>query len=260
MAKYQQIGLGTYKLQDEECIEIINSGLELGYRQIDTAQLYHNQIQISQGIKLSKIPREEIFIISKISNSNIHKLKISESVELIKKELDTNYIDLILLHNPVKNYEKAWEELIRCQTPLNIMNIGVSNFKITNLETIITKTNINPWLNQIELNIFNQQEKLIEFNKSKNILTQSHTTLTKTNLLNNKDLICLGNMLELSPSDTMFKFVLDMGIGILPKTTNLLHLKKNFELIETKKIFDTNFYLKNKDLINNFDIKYQIYK
>ncbi len=259
MALYQQIGIGTYRLQDEQCTHIIKSGLELGYRQIDTAQLYRNHTQISQGIKLSGIPREEIFIQSKISNSNIRKLKIAESVDLIKKELGVDYIDLILLHNPVKNYEPAWEDLIRCKTQLNVKNIGVSNFEIDHLEKIISNTNISPWLNQIELNIFNQQNELIKFNNSHNILTQSHTTLTKSNLLGDGDLIGLADMIGLDPSETMFKFVLDQGIGILPRTSNQLHLEQNFKLGEMKKIFDLNFNLLNADLIKKFDISYKIY-
>jgi 2,5-diketo-D-gluconate reductase A len=262
MASYQQIGLGTYKLQDNICLDIIKNGLELGYRQIDTAQLYHNHTYISMGIKLSNVPREEIFIISKISNSNIRKLKIAESIDLIKKELDTDYIDLILLHNPVKNYENGWEDLIRCQIPQNIKNIGVSNFESNHLDKIISQTNITPWLNQIELNIFNQQDKLIQYNKSKGIITQSHTTLTKSNLLNNKELIELADIVGLSPSNThilMFKFVLDKGIGILPRTSNFTHLEQNLNLGKMKKIFDLNFNLANSDLIKKFDIGYKIY-
>ena len=131
---YQLVGLGTYKLQDEQCSQIIKFGLELGFRQIDTAQLYHNHTNIAQGISLSGVSREDIFIISKIHNSNIKKLKIAESIDNIKKELDTNYIDLILLHNPVKNYQNAWEELVRCKEHMRIKNIGVSNFDINNLE------------------------------------------------------------------------------------------------------------------------------
>lgn len=259
MAKYQQIGIGTYKLQDELCTRVIKSGLELGYRQIDTAQLYHNHEQISTGIKLSGVPREEIFLISKIHNSNIKKNKISESVDLIKKELGIDYIDLILLHNSVKGYELAWDELIRIQTHMNVRHIGVSNFNINHLESIISKTNIVPFINQIELNIFNQQEELIKYNKSQNIITQSHTTLTKGNLLNNIDLINLSNKIGLSSASTMFKFVLDQDIGILPKTTNFTNLKSNYELINMEKIFDQDFLTTNEDLIKKLDIKYHIY-
>ena len=260
MAEYQLIGLGTYRLQDELCTNIVKYGLELGYRQIDTAQLYHNHHEIFNGIKLSGISREDIFIISKIHNKNIKKLKISESIDLIKKELDTNYMDLILLHNPVKNYENAWEELIRVKTHMNVKHIGVSNFDIEHLEKILLKTNIKPFLNQIELNIFNQRKKLIAYNELHGIHTQSHTTLAKSNLLNNSDLISISELVGLEPPDTMFKFILDMDIGILFKTSNLSHLEHNYKLNKMKKIFDIDFYNRNKDILKKIDIGYSLYK
>lgn len=255
---YQLVGMGTYRLQNDVCTQIIKSGLELGYRQIDTAQLYHNHTNISQGISLSGVPREDIFIISKIHNSNIKKLKIAESIDNIKKELDTNYIDLILLHNPVKNYQEAWSELIRCKEHMGIKNIGVSNFNINDLENIIKQTNIPPYLNQIELNIFNQQKKLIEYHNGQKIITQSHTTLTKSNLLNDKDLVKYANELNYTPSELMYKFVLNQNIGILPRTSNQDHLISNYKLIENlscKNIFNQT----NIDKINKFDIGYKIY-
>ena len=247
---YNIIGLGTYKLQGEQCIDIIKTGLELGYRQIDTAQLYHNHIEISTGIKMSNIPREDIFLISKIHNTNIKKLKIAESIDLIKKELDTEYIDLILLHNPVKNYELAYEELLRCKNHCNIKNIGVSNFDINNLNNIISKTNITPYLNQVELNLFNQKKELIDFHNNNNIITQSHTTLTNGDLLYDNKLLNLANSLNITPPQVMFHYVLNQNIGIIPKTTNKKHLLENLNLL------NNNYIINNVD---SFDIKYKIY-
>ena len=257
VAQYQLVGLGTYKLQDDLCTQIIKSGLELGYRQIDTAQLYHNHEYIAMGITQSCIPRTDLFIQSKIHNSNIRKLKISESVEQIKKELNTDYLDLILLHNPVKNYDKAWEELVRSQSHLNIRYIGVSNFDIEHLDNIISSTGIIPWLNQIELNIFNQQTKLIEYNKSKQIITQSHTTLTKSSLLDDKKLGLFANQLDVTVPELMFRYVLEQEIGILPRTSNFEHLVLNYN--KTKNILSNPIIdYSNIDLIN-FDIGYKIY-
>jgi 2,5-diketo-D-gluconate reductase A len=259
MGTYQLVGLGTYKIQDEQCTQIVKTGLEIGYRLIDTAQLYRNHNFVSQGIKLSGIPRTDIFITSKIHNSNIKKLKISDAINEIKKELDTDYIDLILLHNPVKNYEKAWEELIRCKEQLNIKHIGVSNFYEEELNRIILNTGIIPWLNQIELSIFNQQKNLIIYNNSKGIITQAHTTLTKGNLLNNSDINKWSNQLNISIPELMFKYVLDQGIGILPRTSKNENLHFNFNLLYKPKLFDDNFNNLNKIILSNFDIKYKIY-
>ena len=264
MASYQLVGLGTYKLQDLQCVQIISQGLKLGYRLIDTAQLYKNHNQIAQAIGISGVSREEIFIQSKIHNSNIKKLKIAESIGEIKKELETDYIDLILLHNPVLNYEKAWEELIRCQNHLNIKYIGVSNFGIGHLDQIIGMTGINPWLNQIELNLFNQQDELIKHNQTNNIIIQSHTTLTKKNKMSEPELVELAGQIGIQVHELMYRFVLDQNIGILPTTTNLVHLEENFNLkinLENNlpKLFDINFFDKHKDMIKKFNIRYHIY-
>ncbi len=260
MASYNLVGIGTYWLNGDNCVQIIKSGLELGYRQIDTAQLYHNHKDIANGIKQSKIPREEIFLQSKIHNSNIRKLKIVESVDLIKKELNTDYLDLILLHNPVKNYENAWKELIMCQNQLNIKYIGVSNFYEDHLEKIINKTEIVPWLNQIEVNLFNQQNNLIEYNKNKGIITQSHTTLTNKNMLNDEELIKFSKQIDKSVAEIMFKFVLEQNIGILPRTSQNKNLELNYNLLfNEEKIFTNDFIKLNYSKIKLFDIKYRIY-
>ena len=257
---YQLVGLGTYKLDNSTCTQIVKSGLEIGYRLIDTAQLYQNHSQVSEGIKLSGIPRTDIFITSKIHNSNIRKCKIAESIDLIKKELDTDYLDLILLHNPVKNYEKAWVELINCKEHLNIKHIGVSNFYEPELDKIIGNTGIIPWLSQIELNIFNQQKDLIEYNNSKGIITQAHTTLTRGNLLNEPELIKFSQINNYKPVEIMYKYVLDQGIGILPTTLNILKLKSNYEILfNDKKIFTEKFIISNSNTVNLFDKKIRFY-
>lgn len=260
-ADYQLIGLGTYKLVGNDCVQIIKTGLEIGYRLIDTAQLYKNHQDIKEGIVQSGISRTEIFITSKIHNKNITKLNISESISDIRTELGTDYLDLILLHNPVKNYELAWRELIMCQNHLNIRYIGVSNFYSEHLDTIIKKTNIKPWLNQIELNIFNQQTQLINYNKELNIHTQSHTTLTRNNLLTNENLCDFASELNLSVPELMFRYVREQDIGILPRTSNLEHLRTNWDTFAKSniKIFNTEFLEKNKSRIKLFDIKYKLY-
>ena len=259
MREYNLVGLGTYRLQGDQCVQIIKSGLELGYRQIDTAQLYQNQNEIAQGIKLSGISRSDIFIQSKISNSSIKKKKIAESIDQILKELDTGYLDLLLLHNPVKNYELAWDELIRCQTKFNIRYIGVSNFDQDNLDLIIGKSGVIPWLNQIQSNIFNQHVKLIDYNKKLGILTQSHTTLTKSSLTSDPNLVNWSNQIGMPVPDLMFKYILDQGIGILPRTSDSTHLESNYNLGISPILFDKQFVKDNEQIIKSFDIGYSIY-
>ncbi len=251
------IGLGTYKLNDKLCTDIINNGLQIGYRLIDTAIMYNNHKDIATGIFLSKINRNDIFIISKIDNKNIRKVNIAEATDNIIKELEltSSYIDLILLHYPVKNYDKAWKDLIYCKEHYNIKNIGTSNFEMEHLDTIIKQTNIKPYINQIQLNIFNQNKYLIEYHNINNIITHAHTTLTKSNLLYN-DLITNYSYNKNIDNDVfMYKFVLDQNIGILCKTTNIKHLNKNYLLKNMNKIFYDNDYLEYLSI----DIQYKVF-
>lgn len=256
MNGYQQIGLGTYNLYDELCTEIVKNAINIGYSLIDTAQLYKNHTFIKDGINLSNKTRDDIFITSKVHNRNIIKKRIPESIDLIKKELETDYIDLILLHNPTKNYIEGWQELIRCQNHFNIKYIGTSNFNVSNIEEIEKITGIIPSLNQIEYNIFNQQNELVNYLNEKNILIQSHTGLTRKTKIYDQQLNNLSIKYTMSPIFMMNKFILQNNIGIIPKTTNIDHLKENFnilnkqnlnnEIMEELKKFDEQFSLFKK--------------
>ena len=232
---YHQIGIGTYKLQDDICFEIVKQGLEYGYRLIDTAQLYGNHKQVADGIKMSGIPRSDIFITTKIHNKNIRNLTIAESIDQMMKELDTQYLDLILLHNPVKNYDLAYAELIRCQTHFNIKNIGVSNFLCNHLEQIQKLTSVRPYLNQIELNVLNKQIDLTKYHKDSGIITQSHTNI-KTHL-NSTELISISsNVLNkcklATPTEYLLSYPIKENIGIIPGTSSVEHLKQNYDFYQ----------------------------
>ncbi len=251
----QPISLGTYRLKDEQCVQIVKSGLELGYRQIDTAELYKNHEQVAQGINLSGIPRESIFITSKIFNHNITKLKIPESVDKIKKELGLSYIDLILLHNPVKNYESAWATLIQNQIHQDIRFIGTSNFGLEHLESIKNLTGIKPYLNQIELSIWNHPtQELLDYHKSNNIIIQAHSIFTNNMKTLEPELVNLASNLNSNRYKVMLKYLLNQNINVVTGTTSLTHLKDNLDWVSEPNILIDN------NLVKIFDCNYRIYK
>ncbi len=181
-------GIGTYTLTDKSCFEIISNALNIGYRMIDTAELYGNGQQIAQAIKSvesNNIHRDDIWITSKIHNRDQRKLNIAAGIDKILKDLDTSHIELILLHSAQKNFKEAWAELIRCQNHFNIAHIGVSNFRIGELEDIIKFTNIKPYLNQIEISPFNQRIQLRSYMAEHNIIAQAYGSLTCGKALDN---------------------------------------------------------------------------
>ena len=175
-------GLGTYTVQGENCSNIILSALENGYRLIDTAELYQNHSDIAIGIKAAThaniVKREDIWLTSKIHNRDQRKLNIGPAIQKILTDLDTDYLDLIILHSAQKKYLEAYTELIRCASQFNVKHIGVSNFRVDELEKIIDKTGITPYLNQIEISPFNQRIALRSYMTEKNIITQAYASLT----------------------------------------------------------------------------------
>jgi 2,5-diketo-D-gluconate reductase A len=175
-------GLGTYTVQGENCSNIISSALENGYRLIDTAELYQNHSDIAIGIKAAThaniVKREDIWLTSKIHNRDQRKLNIGPAIQKILTDLDTDYLDLIILHSAQKKYLEAYTELIRCAEHFNVKHIGVSNFRVDELEKIIDKTGITPYLNQIEISPFNQRIALRSYMAEKNIITQAYASLT----------------------------------------------------------------------------------
>ena len=175
-------GLGTYTVQGENCSNIILSALENGYRLIDTAELYQNHSDIAIGIKAAThaniVKREDIWLTSKIHNRDQRKLNIGPAIQKILTDLDTDYLDLIILHSAQKKYLEAYTELIKCAEHFNIKHIGVSNFRVDELEKIIDKTGITPYLNQIEISPFNQRIALRSYMAEKNIITQAYASLT----------------------------------------------------------------------------------
>lgn len=253
--KYNNIGLGTYGLYNEDCTNIVKNALEIGYTLIDTAQLYKNQEFIKNGIIQSQIPRSNIFITSKIHNKNIIKKKVPESIYNIKQELDTDYIDMILLHNPVKNYVEGWKELIYSQHHLNILNIGVSNFNVEHLQTIYEKNDFYPTFNQFEFNVFNQRKELVDFMFDNNIDCQSHTGLCRGQFFNNPVLNNMSLKNDLEVADIMHKFILQKNIGIIPMTHNIKHLFQNLNLNKIINL-DNNTI----SLLNNLDQQFSLFK
>lgn len=248
------IGFGTYKLDKNTTYQMVKQALQIGYRHIDTANLYQNEIQVGQAIKDSGVNRKEIFITTKISINHIKKgdngifLSIRES--LLK--LDVEYIDLILLHGPVKNkIISSWKMLERILLgeimDIKILNIGVSNYNIDNLKIILDNCKIKPLVNQIEINLYLQRAELYNFCVEHDIQIISHTSLIRRLKFNCEKLESLSKKYNLSKSNILLLWLLNKNIKIIPSTTNYVHLIENFniqyKILDNLEEFDENFSL-----------------
>lgn len=233
-------GLGTYTVQGENCSNIILSALENSYRLIDTAELYQNHSDIAIGIKAAThaniVKREDIWLTSKIHNRDQRKLNIGPAIQKILTDLDTDYLDLIILHSAQKKYLEAYTELIRCAEHFNIKHIGVSNFRVDELEKIIDKTGITPYLNQIEISPFNQRIALRSYMAEKNIITQAYASLTCGISLNSEYLISE----EYNPDQLLLAWATHYNLRPIPTAHTTEHLIKNFHTMKEIELDQTH--------------------
>ena len=150
-------GFGVYQVSKEDCKESVLTALKTGYRHIDTAQSYFNEEEVGAALKESDVPRNEIFLTTKVWIDNYGEGKAYDSVIESLKKLQTDYLDLILLHQPVGDYYGAYRDLEKLYEEGKVRAIGVSNFYPDRLVDLCLSTKIKPMVNQIEVNVFNQQ-------------------------------------------------------------------------------------------------------
>lgn len=161
-----QFGFGTYKISQEDAYDAVRSALEIGYRHIDTAQMYGNEAEVGKAIADSGIDRSEIFLTTKLDNPNHEPQAARDSFALSLEKLEVDYVDLFLIHWPMAkttDYVETWRTLIEFKDDGRAKNIGVSNFQPDHLHAIISQTGMTPAVNQIELHPYLQQHELVEY-------------------------------------------------------------------------------------------------
>lgn len=222
-----KIGLGTYQLKPDDAYRIVLEGLKIGYRHIDTAALYKNEEAVGKAIKDSGINRDEIFVTTKIWNDDIKNCRIEEACSEGLKRLNLDYVDLLLLHNPV-NVPESWmsmESLVRIG---KTRYIGMSNFEISDIKKVLDVCTIKPYTNQIRFTPTIQNKDIVDFCKGNNISITAHSCIRKGVDLNNQELIKRAKNKNLTPAQFILSWCLDKQMIIIPRTTNIDHLKQNF--------------------------------
>jgi diketogulonate reductase-like aldo/keto reductase len=238
-----QIGLGLWKIQDpSDFTTAFESAYKAGYKMYDTAQAYKNELFLGQAIKGLRIKRDSLFITSKIAVQNFGKTKTYSSFHQSLKNIDTDYIDLMLLHFPVTIFRKnSWKALEQLKKEGLIKSIGVSNYTIKHLEEMKSYANEMPAVNQVELHIFLQQPELIEYCQKENIVVEAYSPLAHANTMDHPEIIKLAKKHKKSYAQIMLRFLVQKGLVVIPKSINPERIKSNLD------IFD--FELSNKEIV-----------
>lgn len=245
------IGFGTSLIEGEECVSNIRQALQAGYRHIDTASAYKNEIYIGKAIKESNIPREEIFVTSKVWKDSMGYENTIKSFNNSLQNLGLDYIDLFLIHWPRNNDEKlnidTWKALEDLYKQKKVRAIGLSNFLKHHLEIILNNCEIVPMVDQLEFHPGLTRQETVNFCKEKNIVVEAWAPLGKGKMLQNEDLVRISNKYNKSVAQICIKWCLQNNVVPLPKTTNWNRM------LENKDVFDFTISDEDMKFINNME-------
>lgn len=232
--KMPQLGYGVYQVTQEECERCVLDALQVGYRSIDTAQSYFNEEQVGAAIEKSGIPREEIFLTTKVWIENYGYENAKTSVLESMKKLRTDYLDLCLLHQPFSDYYGAWRALEDLYEAGKIRAIGVSNFYPDRMVDIASFARIRPMVNQVEAHPFNQQKLAKEYMDKYGVQIEAWAPFGegRGGLFENETLKAIGAKYGKTTAQVMLRWHIQRGVVVIPKSTHIERMEENFQVFD----------------------------
>lgn len=222
------LGFGTFMLNGENCEKAVLSAIKEGYCMIDTAEAYGNEAEVGKAIVKSGIDRSELFIVTKVNYKSYENVGIT--VEQSLKNLQTDYIDLLLLHWPFANYYNAWRELEKFYEKGKIRAIGVSNFEPGQLIDLIAYNRIVPAIDQIETNLYCQRVEERRWLNKKNVVHMAYAPLGQGNrneMFSEPVVTALAEKYQKSAAQILLRFLTQKGISVIPRSAKLEHIREN---------------------------------
>ena len=232
--KMPQLGYGVYQVTKEECERCVLDALDVGYRAIDTAQSYFNEAEVSEAIAESGIDRKEIFLTTKVWIEHYGYEQAKESVLQSMEKLKTDYIDLVLLHQPFADYYGAYRALEDLYEEGKLRAIGVSNFYPDRLVDIASFARIKPMVNQIETHPLNQQIEAHEWLKKYGVIHEAWAPFGegRGNMFTNPVLQKLGDKYNKTVAQVILRWQLQRGIVVIPKSTHKERMAQNLDVFD----------------------------
>lgn len=230
-AQMAQLGYGTYKIE-ENATDCVLNALEVGYRHIDTATLYRNDDQVGVALRQCGIPRDQIFVTEKLWTNVRTADDVKCAVETMLRNLQTDYIDLLLIHWPTPDSLCVWREMENLHRQKVAKSIGVSNFLPHHLDEIVSNSEIVPSVNQVELHPFFQQKDLRAYCDKLGIVVEAWSPLMRGNALDNGQLQTIADNHGKTTAQVILRYDIQLGISVLPKTTKKERMKENFDVFD----------------------------
>jgi 2,5-diketo-D-gluconate reductase A len=228
-----QLGFGVWRLSDEEAPAVVGTALEAGYRLIDTAAMYGNEAGIGRAVAASGLPREEVFVATKVWNDRHGYDETLRACEESLARLALDYVDLYLVHWPVPQsgrYVDTWRALMRLREDGRARSIGVCNFTIEHLKRVIDATGSTPSVNQVELHPRFQQKDLRAFHQEAGIVTEAWAPLGRGGLLEDPAIRAIAEKHGRTPAQIVLRWHLDGGTVAIPKSATPARIRENREV------------------------------
>lgn len=226
------LGYGVFEIPDGECEDCVLRAMECGYRHIDTAQIYGNEAGVGRAIENCGIPREELFITSKVWVKQYGYDSALKSIDESLKKLKTDYVDLMLLHRPFFDYKSSWKALEKAQKDGKIKSIGISNFSIKQTNDILNIATVTPAVNQIELHPYFTQTRLKSYLEEKGIAIEAWYPLGhgSKKLIGDPVIVKLSEKYGKTPSQIILRWHVQSSNIIFPKTKSEQHMRENADI------------------------------
>ena len=233
--KMPQLGFGVFQIRDEaECVRSVRDALDIGYRLIDTAASYANEAAVGQAIRESAVPRDEIFLTTKLWVSDASEAGAKRGIERSLRLLGVDYIDLFLLHQPYGDVHGAWRTLEAAHAAGTLRGIGVSNFQPDRVMDLVIQNSIIPAVNQIEVHPFCQQLTAHPFNTELGIQVESWAPFAegRLGLFENNVLMEIASEVGKSVAQVALRWQLQRGIVVIPKSVKRSRMEENIDVFD----------------------------
>jgi len=232
--KIPYLGLGTWQARGKKCTHAVKYALNHGYSMIDTAQAYGNEKQVGEGWKASGLSRDEVFITTKIRNSNQGYETATNSFKRSLKKLQTDHVDLLLIHWPnIKSFDRTvetWQALVDLRGKGLTRSIGVSNFTIPLTDKLLDQINIVPAVNQVEFHTFLYQKELLAYCRDKDIQIEAYSPIARAKFLDNDVLQRIAKKYNKTAAQVMLAWCLNHDLVAIPKTVHEDRIEENADI------------------------------
>ena len=238
-----QLGLGTWFIRDDIVADVIKEAVNIGYRHFDTAQAYGNERGVGEGIRNCGIPRDEIFVTSKVAAEHKTYDEAMAGIDETIKKIGLDYLDMMIIHSPqpwenvnqsedryVNGNREAWKALEDSYKAGKLKAIGLSNFRIGDIENILEVCEIKPMVNQILLHISNTPLELVEYCQGKDIIVEAYSPIAHGEILHQREIAVIAEKYGVSVPQLCIRYTLQLGAVSLPKTGNPEHMRTNAEV------------------------------